>query len=76
MSKLLIPFSCLLRAPALVALATHHYLKINFKPITVDTGGLFLLMNATFLCYKQLSTVLRYYNYIKGLNNFRPQGSK
>ena len=36
---LLRPFSCLLRAPGLVALATHRHLKINFKPVTVVTGG-------------------------------------
>ena len=39
MSKLLRPFSCLLRTPALVVLATHYHLKINFKPATVVTGG-------------------------------------
>ena len=34
--------------------------------------------NTTFLCYKQLSTMLKYNNYIQGLNklDFRPQGAK
>jgi len=36
--------------------------------------NLFPKINATFLCYKQLSTMLRYSNYTQGLNNlvFRP----
>ena len=34
-SKLLRPFSCLLRAPGLA----HRHLKINFKPVTVVKGG-------------------------------------
>ena len=82
MSKLLRPFHVYYaHLHCMVALATHRHLKINFKPVTVVTVsgvGLFLLINTTFLSYKQLSTALRYNNYIKpGLNNldFRPQGS-
>ena len=42
-SCLLRPFSCLLRAPGLVALATHRHLKIDFKPVTVVTGGVAIM---------------------------------
>ena len=33
------PFMFIMRTPALVALATHCHLKINFKPITVVRVG-------------------------------------